>query len=119
MAVSDHPELAALGGGYYCNVPDEHVQVLRGIGSATWSVSIPRSRKVTGFPSSAGGNHSPPACRCFLRKSDGTGFNGRGLDDDVMDVMLSLTTNSALGDGVAPGPDSCRIPLLPGSLSLA
>jgi hypothetical protein len=22
-----------------------------------------------------------------------------------MDVMLSLTTNSALGDGVAPGPD--------------
>jgi hypothetical protein len=50
-------------------------------------------------------------------KSDGTGFNGRGLDDDVMDVMLSLTTNSALGDGVAPDP--ARIPLLPGSLSLA
>jgi hypothetical protein len=31
-----------------------------------------------------------------------TGFNGRGLADDVMDVMLSLTTNTALGDGVAP-----------------
>jgi hypothetical protein len=30
------------------------------------------------------------------------GFNGRGLADDVMDVMLSLTTNTALGDGVAP-----------------
>jgi hypothetical protein len=32
------------------------------------------------------------------------GFNGRGPGDDVTDVMLSLTTNSALGDGVAPGP---------------
>jgi hypothetical protein len=30
------------------------------------------------------------------------GFNGRDLADDVMDVMLSLTTNTALGDGVAP-----------------
>ena len=30
------------------------------------------------------------------------GFNGRGLADDVMDVMLTLTTNTALGDGVAP-----------------
>jgi hypothetical protein len=35
---------------------------------------------------------------------DYAGFNGRGLGDDVMDVMLSLTTNSALGDGVAPDP---------------
>jgi hypothetical protein len=33
---------------------------------------------------------------------DYAGFNGRGLADDVMDVTLSLTTNSALGDGVAP-----------------
>jgi Domain of unknown function (DUF4331) len=30
------------------------------------------------------------------------GFNGRGLADDVMDVMLTLATNTALGDGVAP-----------------
>ena len=30
------------------------------------------------------------------------GFNGRGLADDVMDVMLTLTTNTALGDGVTP-----------------
>jgi hypothetical protein len=29
-------------------------------------------------------------------------FNGRDLADDVMDVMLSLTTNTALGDGVTP-----------------
>lgn len=29
-------------------------------------------------------------------------FNGRGLTDDVMDVMLSLATNTTLGDGVAP-----------------
>jgi uncharacterized protein DUF4331 len=28
------------------------------------------------------------------------GFNGRGLADDVMDVQLSLMTNTALGDGV-------------------
>lgn len=33
---------------------------------------------------------------------DYAGFNGRALRDDVMDVMLSLMTNSALGDGVAP-----------------
>jgi len=33
-----------------------------------------------------------------------TGFNGRALGDDVMDVMLSLRANSALGDGVAPDP---------------
>jgi hypothetical protein len=39
---------------------------------------------------------------------DYAGFNGRGLDDDVMDVMLSLTTNSALGDGVAPDPARIR-----------
>jgi len=32
------------------------------------------------------------------------GFNERDLDDDVMDVMLSRATNSALGDGVAPDP---------------
>lgn len=31
-----------------------------------------------------------------------SGFNGRGLADDVMDVMLALVTNTALGDGVAP-----------------
>jgi hypothetical protein len=30
------------------------------------------------------------------------GFNGRGLADDVMDVMLTLTTNTVLGDGVVP-----------------
>jgi len=30
------------------------------------------------------------------------GFNGRGLADDVMDVMLTLATNTPLGDGVAP-----------------
>ena len=29
-------------------------------------------------------------------------FNGRGLCDDVMDVILTLATNTALGDGVAP-----------------
>jgi Domain of unknown function (DUF4331) len=34
-------------------------------------------------------------------------FNGRNLTDDVMDVMLSLATNTALGDGVAP--DSRRL----------
>ena len=36
-----------------------------------------------------------------------TGFNGRALSDDVMDVMLTLTTNTALGDGVVP--DKSRI----------
>lgn len=35
---------------------------------------------------------------------DFAGFNGRALRDDVMDVMLSLTSNSPLGDGVAPDP---------------
>jgi hypothetical protein len=30
------------------------------------------------------------------------GFNGRALTDDVMDVILTLATNTALGDGVAP-----------------
>jgi hypothetical protein len=35
---------------------------------------------------------------------DYTGFNGRALADDVMDVMLSLRANSPLGDGVAPDP---------------
>ena len=29
-------------------------------------------------------------------------FNGRGLCDDVMDVILTLVTNTALSDGVAP-----------------
>jgi hypothetical protein len=30
------------------------------------------------------------------------GFNGRALTDDVMDVMLTLLTNTPLGDGVRP-----------------
>ena len=30
------------------------------------------------------------------------GFNARGLADDVMDVMLALTTNYRARDGVAP-----------------
>ena len=38
---------------------------------------------------------------------DFAGFNGRGLADDVMDVMLALATNTALGDGVAP--DQARV----------
>ena len=29
-------------------------------------------------------------------------FNGRGLSDDVMDVILTLVTNTPLADGVAP-----------------
>lgn len=36
---------------------------------------------------------------------DYVGFNGRWLSDDVMDVMLSLMTNTAVGDGVAPDPE--------------
>ncbi len=32
------------------------------------------------------------------------GFNGRGLHDNVMDPMLSLLTNSALGTGIRPDP---------------
>jgi hypothetical protein len=32
-------------------------------------------------------------------------FNGRALTDDVMDVILSMATNTALGDGVRPDRD--------------
>jgi hypothetical protein len=35
---------------------------------------------------------------------DFTGFNGRGLGDNVMDVVLTLLTNSPLGTGIAPDP---------------
>ena len=35
---------------------------------------------------------------------DYVGFNGRWPPNDVMDVMLSLMTNTAVGDGVAPEP---------------
>lgn len=45
----------------------------------------------------------PGAPACF----DCAGFNGRGLGDDVMDVMLSLAADSAPGDGVAA--DRARI----------
>jgi hypothetical protein len=38
---------------------------------------------------------------------DFVGINGRELSDDVMDIMLTLATNTALGDGVAP--DKARI----------
>jgi Domain of unknown function (DUF4331) len=38
---------------------------------------------------------------------DYAGFNGRGLTDDVMDVMLTLMTNTALNDGAVP--DASRI----------
>jgi len=34
-------------------------------------------------------------------------FNGRGLTDDVMDVMLSIASNTALTDGVVP--DKARV----------
>jgi hypothetical protein len=36
------------------------------------------------------------------------GFNGRALTDDVMDVILTLATNTALGDGVVPDKDRTR-----------
>ena len=39
---------------------------------------------------------------------DFAGFNGRRLTDDVMDVMLSIATNTALGDGVAPDKNRTR-----------
>ena len=35
-------------------------------------------------------------------------FNGRGLADDVMDVMLTLATNTPLSDGVAPDKSRMR-----------
>ena len=38
---------------------------------------------------------------------DYAGFNGRGLADDAMDIILTLATNTPLGDGVAP--DRARI----------
>jgi len=38
---------------------------------------------------------------------DFASVNGRGLTDDVMDVMLTLVSNTALGDGVAP--DKSRV----------
>ncbi len=39
---------------------------------------------------------------------DFAGFNGRALTDDVMDVILTLATNTALGDGVIPDKDRTR-----------
>ncbi len=39
---------------------------------------------------------------------DFVGFNGRGLTDDAMDVILTLATNTPLGDGVAPDPRRVR-----------
>ena len=39
---------------------------------------------------------------------DFAGFNGRALQDDAMDVILTLATNTALGDGVAPPADRVR-----------
>ena len=36
------------------------------------------------------------------------GFNGRALTDDVMDVILTLATNTALGDGVVPDKNRIR-----------
>jgi hypothetical protein len=39
---------------------------------------------------------------------DFAGFNGRALTDDVMDVILTLATNTALDDGVAPDGDRTR-----------
>ena len=36
---------------------------------------------------------------------DYAGFNGRALNDNVMDNMLSLLTNSPLGTGVRPDPE--------------
>jgi hypothetical protein len=38
---------------------------------------------------------------------DFAGFNGRGLADDAMDVILTLSSNTALADGVAP--DRARV----------
>jgi Domain of unknown function (DUF4331) len=35
---------------------------------------------------------------------DYTGFNGRAIGDNVMDIMLSLLTNSPLGTGIRPDP---------------
>jgi hypothetical protein len=44
-------------------------------------------------------------CRLGTAASfDYTGFNGRALSDDVMDVMLSPRASSAPGDGVASDP---------------
>jgi hypothetical protein len=39
---------------------------------------------------------------------DRVGFNGRALTDDAMDVILTLATNTALGDGVAPDKNRTR-----------
>ncbi|MFZ3360551.1 MAG: DUF4331 family protein, partial [Xanthobacteraceae bacterium] len=39
---------------------------------------------------------------------DFVSFNGRALTDDVMDVILTLATNTALGDGVVPDKNRTR-----------
>jgi uncharacterized protein DUF4331 len=43
---------------------------------------------------------------------DFVSLNGRRLTDDAMDVILTLATNTALGDGVAPDKDRTR-PVFP------
>jgi hypothetical protein len=43
---------------------------------------------------------------------DFAAFNGRGLTDDVMDVMLTIASNTALADGVAPNKDRVQ-PVFP------
>jgi Domain of unknown function (DUF4331) len=39
---------------------------------------------------------------------DFAGFNGRALADDVMDVIITMASNVALSDGVAPDPTRIR-----------
>jgi hypothetical protein len=46
---------------------------------------------------------------------DFVGFNGRALTDDAMDVILTLATNTCLGDGVERS--ELRVPSAPSTAS--
>ena len=71
-------------------------------GSAANPVEYARQLSARLFPTTLPYELDTPA------EFDFVSFNGRALTDDVMDVVLTLATNTALGDGVTPDKDRTR-----------
>jgi hypothetical protein len=103
-----NPSTPGLTAEYHAGRPTADVAT---IGPAIAAFAAKLSARATGLEDTAGYGAQVAALLCpsVLPYELGTraefsskGFNGRSLTDDAYDVMLSLATNTAVADGVAP-----------------
>jgi hypothetical protein len=105
-----NPSTPELTEKYHASVPSDDEQII-GPAIAAFTARLAARASGVSDPEQYGRRIAAMLCPSLLPYELGTearfsvaGFNGRYLTDDAYDVMLSLATNIAVKDGVAPDP---------------